>query len=101
MIFVVEGVVAVVPSGRAEKKQLVVVVLHQSVVGLEVTTRLGLLGLELGKRKIWMLESLLNTTLQSVTNTKFSKHRFWHCHENRLIKTIKTINVSVKSASLY
>ena len=47
MIFVVEGVVAVVPSGRAEKKQLVVVVLHQSVVGLEVTTRLGLLGLEL------------------------------------------------------
>ena len=60
MIFVVEGVVAVVPSGRAEKKQLVVVVLHQSVVGLEVTTRLGLLGLELGKRKIWLLESLLN-----------------------------------------
>ena len=60
MIFVVEGVVAVVPSGRAEKKQLVVVVLHQSVVGLEVTTRLGLLGLELGKRNIWLLESLLN-----------------------------------------
>ena len=46
-----------------------------------------------------------NTTLQSVMNAKLSKHRFWHCHENGLIKTIQTIphnlSVSVKSASLY
>ena len=27
-------------------------------------------------------------TLQSVMNAKLSKHRFWHCHENGLIKTI-------------
>ena len=25
-----------------------------------------------------------HTTLQSVINTKHSKHWFWHCHENRL-----------------
>ena len=31
------------------------------------------------------------TTLQSVMNAKLSKHRFWHCHENGLIKTIQTI----------
>ena len=30
----------------------------------------------------------LSTTLQSLMNTKLSKHRFWHCHENGLIKTI-------------
>ena len=45
------------------------------------------------------------TTLQSVMNTKLSKHRFWHCHENGLIKTIQTIPhnlyVSVKLPSLY
>ena len=38
-------------------------------------------------------------------NTKLSKHRFWHCHENGLIKTIQTIphNLygSVKLTSLY
>ena len=31
------------------------------------------------------------TTLQFVMNAKLSKHRFWHCHENGLIKTIQTI----------
>ena len=40
------------------------------------------------------------TTLQSVMNTKLSKHGFWHCHENGLNKTIQTIpdniQVSVK-----
>ena len=37
-------------------------------------------------------------------NAKPSKQRFWHCHENGLIKTIETIpqnEVCVKSASLY
>ena len=34
----------------------------------------------------------LNTTLQqSIMNTKLCQQRFWHCHENKLIKTIKTI----------
>ena len=32
-----------------------------------------------------------NTTLQSIMNAKLSKHGFWHCHENGLIKTIQTI----------
>ena len=32
-----------------------------------------------------------HTTLQYVMNAKLSKHRFWHCHENGLIKTIQTI----------
>ena len=44
------------------------------------------------------------TILQYVMNAKLN-HRFRHCHENRLIKTIQTIPhnlyVSVKSASLY
>ena len=31
------------------------------------------------------------TTFQYVKNAKLSKHRFWHCHENVLIKTIQTI----------
>ena len=35
--------------------------------------------------------SICNTTLQSIMNTKLSKQRFWHCYENRLIKTIQTI----------
>ena len=38
-------------------------------------------------------------------NTKLSQHRFWPCHENGLIKTIRTIPhnlyVSFKLASLY
>ena len=50
-------------------------------------------------------EKRVSTTLQSVMNAKLSKQRFWHCHENRLIKTMQTIphnlDVSVKSASLY
>ena len=45
------------------------------------------------------------TTLQSLMNTKLSQHRFWPCHENRLIKTIQTIPhnlyVSFKLTSLY
>ena len=45
------------------------------------------------------------TTLQSLTNTKLSPHRFWPCHEIGLIKTIPMIPhnlyVSFKSASLY
>ena len=32
------------------------------------------------------------TTLQSIMNAKLSKHRFWHCHENGLIKMIQTID---------
>ena len=48
---------------------------------------------------------LFTTTLQSLMNTKLSKHRFWLCRENRLIKTILSIPhnlyVSVESASLY
>ena len=31
------------------------------------------------------------TTLQSVTNANLSQHRFWHYHENGLIKTIQMI----------
>ena len=46
-----------------------------------------------------------STTLQYVMNAKFSKHRFWHCHENGLIKTIQTIPhnlyVSVKLTLLW
>ena len=38
-------------------------------------------------------------------NAKLSKHRFWHCHENGLIKTFQTIPlnpyVSFKLTSLY
>ena len=38
-------------------------------------------------------------------NAKLSQHRFWHCHENGLIKTIQTIPhnlyVSVKLTFLY
>ena len=33
--------------------------------------------------------SILSTTLQSVMNAKLSKHMFWNCHENGLIKTIQ------------
>ena len=49
--------------------------------------------------------NFLCTTLQSIVNAKLSLQGFWHCHENRLIKTIQTIPhnlyVSFKSASLY
>ena len=45
------------------------------------------------------------TALQSIMNAKLSKHRFWHCHENGLIKTIQTIPhnlyLSVKLTFLY
>ena len=45
------------------------------------------------------------TTLQSMMNAKLSKHRFWYCHENRLIKKIQMIPhnlyMSVKLTSLY
>ena len=38
-------------------------------------------------------------------NAKLSQQRFWHCHENGLIKTIQMIPhnlyVSVKLTSLY
>ena len=51
------------------------------------------------------MTGLLATTLQSMMNAKLSKHGFWHCHENGLIKTIQTIPhnlyVSVKLTSLY
>ena len=47
----------------------------------------------------------LHTTLQSKMNAKLSPHRFWHCHENGLIKTIQTIPhnlyVSFKLTSLH
>ena len=47
----------------------------------------------------------IGTTLQSIMNVKLSKQRFWHCHENGIIKTIQTIPhnlyVSVKLNSLY
>ena len=46
-----------------------------------------------------------STTLRSMMNTKLSKQRFWHCHENGLINTILKIphnlQVSVKLTSLY
>ena len=49
--------------------------------------------------------SIIFTTLKSMMNANFSPHRFWPCHENRLIKTIHTIPhnlyVSFKLASLY
>ena len=32
-----------------------------------------------------------STTFQSMMNAKLMKQRFWHCHENGLIKTIQTI----------
>ena len=45
------------------------------------------------------------TTRQSIMNAKLSKHRFWHCYENGLSKTIQTtphnLYVSVKLTSLY
>ena len=48
---------------------------------------------------------IYHTTLQSKRNAKVSKQRFWHCYENRLIKTIQMIphnlEVSVKLTSLY
>ena len=41
----------------------------------------------------------------SIMNAKLGQHRFWHCHENRHIKTIQTtphnIYVSVKLTSFY
>ena len=50
-------------------------------------------------------QEIILKTLQSVMNTKLSKHGVQHCHENGLNKTIQTIPhylyVSVKSASLY
>ena len=46
-----------------------------------------------------------DTTLQSIMNANLSQQRFWHCHENELIKTIQTIPhklcVSFKLASLH
>ena len=33
----------------------------------------------------------LPTTLQSMMNAKLSQQRFWHCYDNRLIKTVQTI----------
>ena len=49
--------------------------------------------------------SLCITTLQYVTNTKVSQHRFLPCYENGLIKMIQTIPhnlyVSFKLTSLY
>ena len=60
----------------------------------------GLWGLDLRIGQI----SKVSTTLQSLTNTKLSPHRFRPCHENGLIK-IPTIPhklyVSFKSAFLY
>ena len=51
--------------------------------------------------KVWSI----STTLQSLMNTKLIPHRFWPCHENRLVKTVQTIPhnlyVSFQSASLY
>ena len=37
------------------------------------------------------LQVNLHTILQYMMNAKLSKQRFWHCFENRLIKTIQTI----------
>ena len=46
--------------------------------------------------KLWL------TTLQSVRNARLSQQRFWHCHENRITKTIPhNLYVSFKSAPLY
>ena len=47
----------------------------------------------------------LSTTLQFIMNAKLSLQGFWHCHKNRLIKTIQMIPhnlyVSFKSDPLY
>ena len=52
-----------------------------------------------------LLGAIEATTLQSIMNAKLSKQRFWHCHENGLIKTIQTtphnLDVTVKLTSLY
>ena len=51
------------------------------------------------------MAKMIPTTLQSIMNAKVSQHKFWHCHENGLIKMIQTIPhnlyVSVKLTSLY
>ena len=51
------------------------------------------------------LETTLVTTLQCKMNANLSRHRFWPCHENGLIKMIQTIPhnlyLSVKMTSLY
>ena len=69
-----------------------------------------LLKLFYGLKPVYYLKTrenakILNTTLQSMMNTKLSKQRFGHCYKNGLIKTIQTIPhnlyVSFKLASLY
>ena len=57
---------------------------HLSIVWQEETVNLS-------KKSHSSTPSFLNTTLQSIMNAKLSQHRFWHCHKNRLIKTIQTI----------
>ena len=56
-------------------------------------------------RSNYMILFEITTTLQSTINANLGKQRFWHCHENGLIKTIQTIPhnlyVSVKLTSLY
>ena len=42
-------------------------------------------------RKDGMQLLILGATLQSMMNAKLSEQRFWHCHENGLIKTIQMI----------
>ena len=53
----------------------------------------------------WGQDVMGPTTLQSIMNAKLNQHRFWHCYENRLIKTIQMIphnlEVSFKLTSLY
>ena len=52
-----------------------------------------------------ILLTIMLTTLQSMINAKLSQHRFWPCHENRIIETIQTLPhnlyVSFKVTSLY
>ena len=60
--------------------------------GLDVDPRLSGVGVRALKTyNIYDKDAICVPTLQSVMNAKHSKHRFWHCHENGLIKTIQTI----------
>ena len=88
-----ENFMAEVPSLLNELKPIT---LFRLLVDFNTITSGG------GKQKRFQIEG---TTLYSILNAKLSQHKFWHCHENRLIKTIQTIPhnlyVSFKSAFLY
>ena len=93
---------------RAEKERALAGMLKN---GNCISSKVGFHNLSFSffaKSELWTGSLLIIkalTTLQSTMNAKLSKHGFWHCHENGLIKTIQTIPhnlyVSVKLTSLY